>query len=80
MKTKRGKRIYAEIKDLPIIDYHCHLNETAIRSDKKFENIGERVEKGIYSASAAIGLAKKISYENIKPALLRKIIKGRVKC
>ncbi len=36
-----AKRIYGEIQDLPIIDYHCHLDDGAIKADKTFENIGE---------------------------------------
>ena len=36
-----AKRIYSGIRDLPIIDYHCHLNEGEIKSDKRFENVGE---------------------------------------
>lgn len=41
LESKTAKKIYDEIKDLPIIDYHCHLDERAIKEDKKFENIGE---------------------------------------
>ena len=41
LESESAKKIYKEIKDLPIIDYHCHLDERAIKSDKKFENIGE---------------------------------------
>ena len=37
--TARG--IYKSIADLPIIDYHCHLNEADIKNDKKFFDIGE---------------------------------------
>ena len=36
-----SKEIYSSIKDLPIIDYHCHLDQTAIQADKKFTDIGE---------------------------------------
>ena len=36
-----AKRIYGEIKDLPIIDYHCHLDEKAIFENKRFSDIGE---------------------------------------
>lgn len=36
-----AKKIYGAIKDLPIIDYHCHLDEKAIKNDKKFDNLGE---------------------------------------
>lgn len=36
-----AKKIYDQIKDLPIIDYHCHLNELEIKNDKHFSDIGE---------------------------------------
>lgn len=32
-------QIYAEIKDLPIVDYHCHLSPKEIWEDRKFENL-----------------------------------------
>ena len=41
LENEAAKKIYEEINDLPIIDYHCHLDEKAIKADKKFENIGE---------------------------------------
>ncbi len=41
LNGESSKRIYGEIKDLPIIDYHCHLDEKAIKENKKFANIGE---------------------------------------
>lgn len=34
-------KIYAEIKDLPIIDYHCHLDESKIAANAGFSDIGE---------------------------------------
>lgn len=36
-----SKEIYANIKDLPIIDYHCHLQPKEIYEDIPFDNIGE---------------------------------------
>lgn len=36
-----SKELYASIKDLPIIDYHCHLNEKLIKDDQKINDIGE---------------------------------------
>ncbi len=36
-----AQRIYTAIADLPIIDYHCHLNELEIKDNKKFESLGE---------------------------------------
>lgn len=36
-----ARKIYSEIAHLPIIDYHCHLNEGDIKNDKKFSDIGE---------------------------------------
>lgn len=37
---KTGKKLYARVKDLPIIDYHCHLPAAEILADKPFDNIG----------------------------------------
>ena len=41
LKTETARRIYAAVKDLPIVDYHCHLSPKEIFEDKPFENIGE---------------------------------------
>lgn len=41
LESESAKRIYNEIKDLPIIDYHCHLDDKAIKEDKVFSDIGE---------------------------------------
>ena len=30
LENEAAKKIYEEIKNLPIIDYHCHLDEMAI--------------------------------------------------
>ena len=36
-----AKAIYNEVKDLPIIDYHCHLDQNKIAKDIGFSDIGE---------------------------------------
>jgi glucuronate isomerase len=41
LKNKTAKELYEHVKDLPIIDYHCHLSPKEIFEDKPFENIGE---------------------------------------
>ena len=41
LKTKYAERLYGEVKDLPIIDYHCHLSPKEIYEDRQFGNIGE---------------------------------------
>lgn len=33
--------LYNEVKDLPIIDYHCHLDQNKIELDTSFNDIGE---------------------------------------
>ena len=33
--------LYGEVKDLPVIDYHCHLDQRKIASDAKFSDLGE---------------------------------------
>ena len=38
--TPAAERLYAAVRDLPIIDYHCHLNENEIRDDIGFANLG----------------------------------------
>ena len=41
LNNESAKKIYSEVKDLPIIDYHCHLDQYKIKDDAKFQNIGE---------------------------------------
>lgn len=41
LSSDSAREIYAQVKDLPIIDYHCHLDQNKIRSDAHFSNIGE---------------------------------------
>lgn len=38
--NESAKALYQEVKDLPIIDYHCHLDQTKIKADTDFPNIG----------------------------------------
>ena len=38
LRTKTAIKLYDLIKDLPIIDYHCHLSPKMIRDDYKFRN------------------------------------------
>ena len=41
LKTAEAREIYSKIKDLPIVDYHCHLSPKEIFEDNPFNNIGE---------------------------------------
>lgn len=41
LTSDSAREIYAQVKDLPIIDYHCHLDQNKIRSDAHFSDIGE---------------------------------------
>ena len=38
LKNETAKRLYAEVKDLPIIDYHCHISPKMIAENYKFKN------------------------------------------
>ena len=38
LKTDAAKRLYDAVKDLPIIDYHCHLSPKMIAEDYRFRN------------------------------------------
>ena len=39
--NKTGKFLYNQVRNLPIIDYHCHLNELDIANNKGFKSISE---------------------------------------
>ena len=40
LKTETAKLLYHKYAaDMPIIDYHCHINPKEIYEDRKFENI-----------------------------------------
>lgn len=39
--NQTGKSLYENVKDLPIIDYHCHLDQKKIASNDPLSDIGE---------------------------------------
>lgn len=41
IKSEIGKKLYMDIKDMPIYDYHCHLSPKEIYEDKKYKNLTE---------------------------------------
>ena len=42
LDSDTARRLYTEIaRDMPIIDYHCHLSPKEIYEDKQFDNIGK---------------------------------------
>ena len=41
LRSESAKALYAKVKDLPIIDYHCHLNEKEIAANRGFSDLGE---------------------------------------
>ncbi len=41
LSNPTAERLYESVKDLPIVDYHCHLSPREIWEDKPFDNIGE---------------------------------------
>lgn len=47
LQGKTAQRLYHNyVKDMPIIDYHCHLSPQAIAEDKQFENLTDIWLKG----------------------------------
>ena len=47
LKNKTAQHLYdAYAKDMPIIDYHCHLSPELIAKDHRFESIGELMLAG----------------------------------
>lgn len=41
LKNETAKKLYKEVKCMPIADYHCHLSPKEIFEDKCFTDIGE---------------------------------------
>ncbi len=41
LKTKKAQELYEFAKDMPIIDYHCHISPQMIAEDYKFKNAFE---------------------------------------
>lgn len=41
LSNKTAEKIYSAVKDLPIIDYHCHLDQKLIANNEGFSDIGE---------------------------------------
>ena len=41
LNSETAKELYKIAKDMPIIDYHCHLDPKLIAIDYKFDNLGE---------------------------------------
>ncbi len=41
LKSKTARTLYEAVKDLPIIDYHCHLSPKMIAEDYRFKNAAE---------------------------------------
>ena len=39
--TPEARRLYEAVRDLPIVDPHCHLDENAIAEDRRFSSLGE---------------------------------------
>lgn len=39
--SKAAERLYRRVKDLPVIDYHCHLDARMIADDAAFSDIGQ---------------------------------------
>ncbi len=41
LKNKTARKLYDAVKDLPIIDYHCHISPKMIAENHKFKNAFE---------------------------------------
>ncbi|MGI6594357.1 MAG: glucuronate isomerase [Christensenellales bacterium] len=41
LENEMAKKLYQKVKDLPIYDFHCHLNPKEIYEDKRYKNLTE---------------------------------------
>ena len=49
LESDLAARLFAAVKDLPIIDYHCHLSPREIAENKRFRNLTELWLSGDHS-------------------------------
>jgi len=59
LDSETATRIYRQIKNLPIVDYHCHLDEKAIADNVKFENIGQLWLSGDHYKGRGMGFGRR---------------------
>ena len=60
LKNEPAKKLYAMVKDLPIIDYHCHLSPKQIAENYQFKNAFDLTlvfYKGVQIADGELTLA-----------------------
>ena len=84
LHSQSAKEIYREVRDLPIIDYHCHLDPMKIRTTRNFrtsENCGWRGDHYKWRAMRLCGVSEEyitggasyrdkfLQYANILPRL-----------
>jgi glucuronate isomerase len=64
LQNEPARRLYFDVaKDLPIIDYHCHLSPEEIATNKQFANLTEIWLKGDHykwRAMRALGIAEEL--------------------
>lgn len=64
LQGKKARRLYHDyVKDMPIIDYHCHLSPQAIAEDKQFENLTDIWLKGDHykwRAMRSLGISEEL--------------------
>ena len=41
LKSDVAKNLYDAVRDLPIVDYHCHLSPKEILEDREFPDIAQ---------------------------------------
>lgn len=46
LETETAKKLFDACKDMPIIDYHCHLSPQEIYEDTPYDNVGQLWLKG----------------------------------
>ena len=66
-----AETIYAQVKDLPIIDYHCHLDQRKIAENAEFSDIGELWLSGDHYKWRAMRLCGVANFRHKRAALLR---------
>ncbi len=75
LKSETAKKLFEQVKNIPIIDYHCHLNPKEIAENKRFKNITELWLYGDWTV-----VKKKDTKIRIKLFLMDKLLRKNHKC
>ena len=69
LKSDVAKNLYDAVRDLPIVDYHCHLSPKEILEDREFPDIAQIWLGGDIAVSRHAAHARNFSRGSASPVM-----------